>query len=77
MAPDAMLRAAEDPVDGLGRVLITGASGFIGSHLLEYLAERGASITCVRHTTRIAASVPAAKRAMKQDYFGGRGLTLG
>jgi nucleoside-diphosphate-sugar epimerase len=36
------------------KVLVTGASGFIGSHLVSALADRGDDVTClVRHTSRI------------------------
>lgn len=32
---------SEEPDDGVPRVLITGASGFIASHLTKYLLEEG------------------------------------
>ena len=31
------------------KVLVTGAGGFIGSHLVEALADRGASVTAFVH----------------------------
>ncbi|MGZ4413762.1 MAG: GDP-mannose 4,6-dehydratase, partial [Gaiellaceae bacterium] len=35
------------------RLLVTGAGGFIGSHLVELLVERGASVRAfVRYTSR-------------------------
>lgn len=34
-------------------VLVTGASGFIGSHLLQKLRQLGATITAVSHTTQV------------------------
>jgi len=37
----------------MARILVTGASGFIGSHLCEALAERGDEVSClVRATSR-------------------------
>jgi len=39
-----------------GPVLLTGATGFLGSHLLEALLDRGVAVTClVRPTSRTAA----------------------
>ncbi|MBN1901942.1 NAD-dependent epimerase/dehydratase family protein [Candidatus Sumerlaeota bacterium] len=36
------------------RILITGATGFIGSHLAEYLSKRGDDVTClVRKTSNL------------------------
>jgi len=38
----------------MSRVLVTGASGFIGSHLVEALSERGDEVTClVRKTSKV------------------------
>jgi nucleoside-diphosphate-sugar epimerase len=38
----------------MGKVLVTGASGFIGTHLVSALAKRGDEITClVRRSSRI------------------------
>ena len=34
---------------GASRVLVTGAAGFIGSHLVEALVAQGASVTCLVH----------------------------
>ena len=38
----------------MAKVLVTGASGFIGTHLVSALAERGDEVTClVRRTSRV------------------------
>lgn len=38
----------------MAKVFVTGASGFVGSHLVEALAARGDTVTClVRRTSRI------------------------
>lgn len=36
-----------------GRSFITGASGFIGSHLVELMLARGAAVRCCQHVTPI------------------------
>ncbi len=57
------------------RVLVTGAGGFIGSHLCEVLAERGAHVVAVcRYTSRRdegnLAELPADARAQVEVEFG-------
>ncbi|NLF07179.1 MAG: NAD-dependent epimerase/dehydratase family protein, partial [Pirellulaceae bacterium] len=38
----------------MAKVLVTGASGFVGTHLVEALAERGDEVTClVRKSSRL------------------------
>ena len=40
-------------------VLVTGATGFIGQHLVEALVQKGSSVTClVRHTSQISRLQP-------------------
>jgi nucleoside-diphosphate-sugar epimerase len=40
--------------DGAGKVLVTGATGFIGSHLAERLVEKGRQVRClVRRTSNL------------------------
>jgi len=42
------------------RVLVTGASGFIGGHLVEELVRRGASVRCLVRTTSSLKRLPVA-----------------
>jgi len=35
------------------RVLVTGGAGFVGSHAVEYYAERGASVTTLDNLSRV------------------------
>src|SRR5690349_23391102 len=40
--------------ESMARVLVTGATGFIGSHLTRRLVEQGDEVTClVRSTSRV------------------------
>ncbi|HEX8088606.1 MAG TPA: NAD-dependent epimerase/dehydratase family protein, partial [Blastocatellia bacterium] len=32
---------------GQGKVLVTGATGFVGSHLVDRLVERGRAVRCL------------------------------
>jgi NAD dependent epimerase/dehydratase len=56
------------------RVLVTGAGGFIGSHLCEVLAERGAQVTALcRYTSRrdegnLAELAPEIRAAVQVEF---------
>src|SRR5579862_4423512 len=51
-------------------VLVTGASGFIGSHLVKRLTEGGARVRCL---TRGAGALPGVE-TVRGDYASGAGL---
>ncbi|MHB1033983.1 MAG: NAD-dependent epimerase/dehydratase family protein [Pirellulales bacterium] len=52
----------------MSRVLITGASGFIGAHLAEALVARGDDVTClVRRTSQVERLKPLAVRLAYGD----------
>ncbi len=56
-------------------VLVTGAGGFVGSHLVERLVERGARVRCfLRYTSRsdrgLLVQLPAETREKIQAVFG-------
>ena len=57
------------------RVLVTGAGGFIGSHLVEGLADRGCQVRCfVRYNSRndygLLQDIPAEKRSTVEVIAG-------
>ena len=39
-------------MDGIQRVLVTGGAGFVGSHVVEYYADRGADVTVLDNFSR-------------------------
>lgn len=50
------------------RALISGASGFIGSHLAEYLSQKNWSVTClIRPASRLKFPVPPSVRIMRGE----------
>ena len=51
--------------------LVTGASGFIGSHLVERLVESGARVRCL---VRQARPAPQGVECVRGDYITGAGL---
>ena len=60
------------PALGLeGKVLITGASGFIGGRLLGMLADEGSNIVTIR---RVGSPEPAGVRSVEVDYADVAGL---
>ncbi len=55
----------------MATVLVTGATGFIGWHLVKRLLEHGAGVRCL---TRGAALLPAPAETVRGDYVTGAGL---
>lgn len=49
----------------MSTALITGANGFVGSHMAEYLLEKGLTVRCLVRKTSDLANL----RGLKVDYF--------
>ncbi len=60
------------PTSGFGRVVLTGASGFIGRRLRDALLDRGADVVALR---RAASPTPSRGRSAEVDYADLDGLT--
>jgi dihydroflavonol-4-reductase len=59
-----------------GTVLVTGSTGFIGSHLVERLVELGCRVRClVRRTSSLRYLPAGAVELVYGDLAGGEGLT--
>jgi dihydroflavonol-4-reductase len=57
------------------RFLLTGATGFIGGHLVPYLAERGHPITALVRSTSVTTTLErAGARLVRGDILDGTGL---
>ena len=54
------------------RVAVTGASGFIGSHLAVALAARGHAVRCLLRPTSNRAALPAAAELVVADHLSDR-----
>ncbi|SFI48501.1 NAD-dependent epimerase/dehydratase family protein [Albimonas pacifica] len=63
---------SEEQTTTAPRVLVTGASGFIGAHAAAELARRGAQVLAVSRTPRPASDWDRARAAM-QAWTGGEG----
>ncbi len=60
----------------MARVLVTGASGFVGYHLVQALRARGDEVTClVRKTSRVEQLEPLGVRLAYGDVADGDGLS--
>lgn len=73
MSPDAKPAApAPAPSWSRSNVLVTGATGLLGSHLVEKLLERGATVTClVRDAVPSSRAVTSGLLAKVQVVHGG------
>jgi nucleoside-diphosphate-sugar epimerase len=55
-------------------ILVTGGTGFVGSHLLEKLGARGEAVRCLVRPTTNARRLPAGVETALADLTGGQGL---
>ena len=55
-------------------ILVTGGTGFVGSHLLEKLRARGESVRCLVRSTSAAGRVPAGVETAVADLASGQGI---
>ena len=55
-------------------ILVTGGTGFIGTHLLEHLATKGDEVRALVRRTRVARVLPAGVQAVHGDLASGAGL---
>ncbi len=56
------------------RVLLTGATGFVGRHLLPQLLEAGAQVTCLTRSSSRTTHLPHGVAVVQADLASGRGL---
>lgn len=56
------------------RVLVTGGTGFVGRHLLAFLSESGAEITCLTRAASRTQGLPPGVRLIRGDLLSGQGL---
>ncbi len=55
-------------------ILVTGGTGFIGTHLLEKLAAKGAAVRALVRRTRAPRSLPAGVESVYGDLASGEGI---
>jgi nucleoside-diphosphate-sugar epimerase len=55
-------------------ILVTGGTGFVGSHLLEKLRARGEAVRCLVRPTPPARRLPAGVESAPADLASGRGI---
>jgi nucleoside-diphosphate-sugar epimerase len=55
-------------------ILVTGGTGFIGTHLLEHLAARGEVVRALVRRNRVPREVPAGVQVVHGDLASGAGL---
>lgn len=62
-------------MNGAGtRILVTGATGFVGRHLTRALVESGAEVTCLVRASSTIACLPAGLRTVQACLSTGQGL---
>src|ERR1035438_4580239 len=55
-------------------ILVTGGTGFVGSHLLDSLSARGEPARCLLRPTPVARRLPPGIEAAPGDLITGQGL---
>lgn len=56
------------------KICLTGATGFLGSHLLPFLEQAGAEITCIARKSSNVEHIP--HKIAYADLASGKGLRL-
>ncbi|MBQ7738478.1 MAG: NAD(P)-dependent oxidoreductase [Desulfovibrionaceae bacterium] len=56
------------------KIALTGATGFVGSHLLPHLLENGAEVTCIVRKSSNKTKLPSQVKIVEADLLTGDGL---